>query len=183
MCWRMSGSVRIGMYVPCSIERSRSGNGAHVWIFFEQPLPASKARRLGNAILTEATERYGRMTFKSYDRFFPNQDRLPDGGFGNLVALPLQGKARKERNSVFVDEDFMAYGDQWNYLLEIKRISEATVDAILTKHEKGYPLPVKQNLGKHPYLKRLPIMIFLPVSFSYAPIYCTSPCKDFQQRP
>ena len=80
------------------------------------------------------------MTFKSYDRFFPNQDRLPDGGFGNLVALPLQGKARKERNSVFVDEDFMAYGDQWNYLLEIKRISEATVDAILTKHEKASEL-------------------------------------------
>ena len=80
------------------------------------------------------------MTFKSYDRFFPNQDRLPDGGFGNLVALPLQGKARKERNNVFVDEDFMAYGDQWNYLLEIKRISEATVDAILTKHEKASEL-------------------------------------------
>ena len=126
--------------VPCSIERSRSGNGAHAWIFFEQPLPASKARRLGNAILTEATERYGRMTFKSYDRFFPNQDRLPEGGFGNLVALPLQGKARKEGNSVFVDEDFMAYGDQWNYLLEIKRISEATVDAILTKHETASEL-------------------------------------------
>ena len=71
--------------IPCSIERSRSGNGAHVWIFFEQSLPASKARRLGNTILTEAMERYGRMTFKSYDRFFPNQDRLPEGGFGNLV--------------------------------------------------------------------------------------------------
>ena len=121
--------------VPCSIERSRSGNGAHVWIFFEQPLPASKARRLGNTILTEATERYGRMDFKSYDRFFPNQDRLPDGGFGNLVALPLQGKARKEGNSVFVDENFVAYENQWNYLLEIKRISEVAVDAILAKYE------------------------------------------------
>ena len=121
--------------VPCSIERSRSGNGAHVWIFFEQPLPAFKARRLGNAILTEATERYGRMTFKSYDRFFPNQDRLPEGGFGNLVALPLQGKARKEGNSVFVDENFVAYENQWNYLLEIKRISEVAVDAILTKYK------------------------------------------------
>ena len=66
-------------------------------------LPASKARRLGNTILTEAMERNGWMTFKSYDRFFPNQDRLPEGGFGNLVALPLQGKARKEGNSVFVN--------------------------------------------------------------------------------
>lgn len=120
--------------IPCSIERSRSGNGAHVWIFFEQSLPASKARRLGNTILTEAMERYGRMTFKSYDRFFPNQDRLPEGGFGNLVALPLQGKARKEGNSVFVDENFMVYEDQWNYLLQIKRISETTIDAILAKH-------------------------------------------------
>ena len=74
------------------------------------------------------------MTFKSYDRFFPNQDRLPEGGFGNLVALPLQGKARKEGNSVFVNENFIFYEDQWDYLLQIKRISETTVDAILTKH-------------------------------------------------
>ena len=121
--------------IPCVIERSRSGNGAHVWVFFERPLPASKARRLGNMILTEAMERYGRISFKSYDRFFPNQDRLPDGGFGNLVALPLQGKARKDGNSVFVDEDFMAYEDQWNYLHEIKRVSEVTVNTILAKHE------------------------------------------------
>ena len=126
--------------VPCFIERSRSGNGAHVWIFFEQPLPASKARRLGNMILTEATERYGRMNFKSYDRFFPNQDRLPEGGFGNLVALPLQGKARKEGNSVFVDENFMVYENQWYFLLEIERISEVTVDAILAKHETASEL-------------------------------------------
>ena len=126
--------------VPCSIERSRSGNGAHVWIFFEQPLSAFKARRLGNTILTEATERYGRMDFKSYDRFFPNQDILPDGGFGNLVALPLQGKARKEGNSVFVDENFVAYENQWNYLLEIERISEVTVDTILAKYETASEL-------------------------------------------
>ena len=120
--------------IPCSIERSRSGNGAHVWIFFEHPLPASKARKLGNTILTEAMERYGQMTFKSYDRFFPNQDRLLEGGLGNLVALPLQGKARKEGNSVFVDENFVACEDQWSYLLQIKRISQITVDAVLAKH-------------------------------------------------
>ena len=74
------------------------------------------------------------MTFKSYDRFFPNQDKLPEGGFGNLVALPLQGRARKEGNSVFVDENFMVYKDQWNYLLQMKRLSEAEIDAILAKH-------------------------------------------------
>ena len=67
--------------IPYAIERSRSGNGAHVWIFFEAPLPASKARRLGNAILTEAMTRNGQMSFNSYDRFFPNQDYLPEGGF------------------------------------------------------------------------------------------------------
>ena len=158
--------------VPCSIERSRSGNGAHVWIFFEQPLPASKARRLGNTILTEATERYERMDFKSYDRFFPNQDRLPEGGFGNLVALPLQGKARKEGNSVFVDENFVAYENQWDYLLEIKRISEVTVDSILAKHataselgelsttseSKPWETPVPQKIA-HNDFPALPVLI------------------------
>ena len=74
--------------IPCSIERSRSGKGAHVWIFFETPVMAAKARRLGNAILTEAMNRNGKIGFKSYDRFFPNQDTMPEGGFGNLVALP-----------------------------------------------------------------------------------------------
>lgn len=120
--------------IPYSVERSRSGNGAHVWIFFETPLEASKARKLGNTILTEAMDRNGRMTFKSYDRFFPNQDRLPEGGFGNLVALPLQGKARKEGNSVFVDENFIPYKDQWEYLLSVRKVSEALVDRILLKY-------------------------------------------------
>ena len=168
--------------IPCSIERSRSGNGAHVWIFFEQPLPASKARRLGNTILTEAMERYGRMTFKSYDRFFPNQDRLPEGGFGNLVALPLQGKARKEGNSVFVNENFIFYEDQWDHLLQIKRISETTVDAILTKHgttselgelsttseSKPWETPVPQKITPNDFPANLVLirsnMLYIPLS-------------------
>jgi len=106
-----------------SIERSRSGNGAHVWLFFETPILAAKARRLGSAILTEATNRDGKISFKSYDRFFPNQDTLPEGGLGNLVALPLQGQARRNNNSVFVDESFTPYNDQWTYLQRIQRIS------------------------------------------------------------
>lgn len=95
--------------IPYNIERSRSGNGAHVWIFFEVPIAASKARRLGNAILFYAMNEDARLSFKSYDRFFPNQDSLPEGGLGNLVALPLQGKARRNGNSVFVDDQFQAY--------------------------------------------------------------------------
>lgn len=120
--------------VTYSIERSRSGKGAHVWIFFEDSIPAFKARRLGNAILTEAMSRDGRMSFDSYDRFFPNQDRMPEGGFGNLVALPLQGKARRNLNSVFVDDDFLAYKDQWVYLNQVGRISEQMVDTLLQHH-------------------------------------------------
>lgn len=120
--------------IPYSIERSRSGKGAHVWVFFEGTIPAYKARRLGNAILTEAMNRDGRLSFNSYDRFFPNQDMMPEGGFGNLVALPLQGKARKQLNSVFVDDEFRAYKDQWAYLYQVKKVQEEQVDDLLSSH-------------------------------------------------
>jgi superfamily II DNA or RNA helicase len=121
--------------IPCSVERSRSGNGAHVWIFFETKIPAYKARRLGNAILTEAMSRDGRMSFNSYDRLFPNQDFLPDGGFGNLVALPLQGQSRRAGNSIFVDKGFLPYRDQWAYLSQIKKIDEIYINQILLTHK------------------------------------------------
>ena len=120
--------------VPCNIERSRSGNGAHVWIFFDTPVTAFKARKLGNAILTEAMNRDAHLSFKSYDRFFPNQDTLPEGGLGNLVALPLQGMARRKGNSVFVDENFNAYADQWKMLSQIHKLSEVELDLLLRQH-------------------------------------------------
>ncbi len=122
--------------IPAYIERSRSENGAHVWILFEDPIKAKTARCLGNAILTEAMEREGRMSFKSYDRFFPNQDFMPAGGFGNLVALPLQGRARKDGNSVFVDDTFVPYTDQWSYLQGIKKITAAEVDKLVSGYDK-----------------------------------------------
>lgn len=120
--------------VPVFVERSRSGNGAHVWLFFEEPVPAYKARRLGYAILTVAMQRNGRISFKSYDRFFPNQDQLPAGGLGNLVALPLQGQARHKGNSLFVDRTFTPYEDQWEYLLSVSKIAESKVDEIIALH-------------------------------------------------
>lgn len=88
--------------VPVAIERSRSGNGAHVWFFFEAPVPASVARKFGTALLTSSMSRCHEIAFRSYDRFFPNQDTMPKGGFGNLIALPLQKKARENGNSVFI---------------------------------------------------------------------------------
>ena len=126
--------------IPCSVERSRSGNGSHVWIFFETPVLAVKARRLGNAILTEAMNRNGKISFKSYDRFFPNQDTLPEGGLGNLVALPLQGLARKNGNSVFVNEYFESYDDQWEYLLNVGKLSEVAMDELLKRTANILPL-------------------------------------------
>ena len=103
MCWHSFLFVEIGMsHVALSV--NGSGNGAHVWVFFTDAIPAIKVRRFGNIILTEAMKRNGRISFDSYDRFFPNQDRIPEGGFGNLIALPLQGGARKSGNSVFVDD-------------------------------------------------------------------------------
>lgn len=122
--------------IPAYIERSRSGNGAHVWILFDEPIKAQTARRLGNAILTEAMEREGRMSFKSYDRFFPNQDFMPTGGFGNLVALPMQGRARKDGNSVFVDDNFVPFADQWSYLQGMKKLSAAEVDRLAAGYDK-----------------------------------------------
>lgn len=126
--------------IPFSIERSRSGKGAHVWVFFVTPVPAVKARRLGNAILTEAMNQDVGISFKSYDRFIPNQDYLPQGGFGNLIALPLQGKARKNGNSVFVDENFQHYSDQWEYLLSIRKLSEEMLDDVVRRY--GTPQPM-----------------------------------------
>ena len=158
--------------IPYSIERSRSGNGAHVWMFFDDVIPAYKARRLGNAILTEAMSRDGRMAFDSYDRFFPNQDRMPEGGFGNLVALPLQGKARKDLNSVFVDDEFFAYRDQWAYLAQVQKIEEQKVDVILQQHihedlgvlstsseSKPWVTPVPQNINSADFTKAITITV------------------------
>ena len=119
--------------IPCGVERSRSGNGAHVWMFFEQSLPAKDARRLGFALLDKAMELHAVLSFDSYDRLFPNQDILPTGGFGNLIALPLQRVPRKSGNTGFVDEGFNAYADQWAFLQALQKVSVSHVYYCLDK--------------------------------------------------
>ena len=114
-----------GKSIPIAIERSRSGNGAHAWIFFCEPVPTAEARRLGALLITATMDRCPDIGFDSYDRFFPSQDTMPVGGFGNLIALPLQSRPRERGNSVFLDENFRPYDDQWAYLSRIRRLSRS----------------------------------------------------------
>lgn len=119
--------------VPVAIERSRSGNGAHAWIFFEEPVAAGDARRLGALLITATMDRCPDIGFDSYDRFFPSQDTMPAGGFGNLIALPFQSRPRENGNSVFVDDDFCPYEDQWAYLSTIRRLPRSEMLSIVTE--------------------------------------------------
>ena len=111
---------KIGL--PVAVERSRSGNGAHLWMFFEEAIPARLARNLGSHVLTETMESRPDLDLHSYDRLFPNQDTLPKGGFGNLIALPLQREPRQRGHSVFLDAAFEPYVDQWAYLATLPKV-------------------------------------------------------------
>src|SRR3989454_1376427 len=121
--------------LPVALERSRSGNGAHIWFFFEDAMTASLARQLGSHVLTETMENRPEIGFGSYDRLFPNQDTLPKGGFGNLIALPLQKQARQLGNTIFLDEQFKPHPDQWSFLASGPRISRARVEALVRDAE------------------------------------------------
>lgn len=123
--------------IPCAVERSRSGEGAHLWIFFTDAVSCTEARKLGSALLTAAMEQEGKLKLDAYDRMFPCQDILPNGGFGNLIALPLQGQARKNGNSLFVDELFEQYPDQWAYLSQIPMLTPEEVNAQIKTHSHG----------------------------------------------
>jgi hypothetical protein len=123
--------------VLAALERSRSGRGGHIWIFFEAPLPASLARKLGAAILTRTMERRHQLGLDSYDRFFPSQDTMPKGGFGNLIALPLQPMPRGHGNSIFLDADFIPHADQWTFLSRIRRMTFTEVESIVRDAERS----------------------------------------------
>ncbi|WP_232924309.1 DEAD/DEAH box helicase [Pseudomonas cichorii] len=119
--------------VPVALEISRSGNGAHGWVFFERNVSAFDARRLGAAIISYACKMTRQLALSSYDRLFPNQDYMPKGGFGNLIALPLQKKARALGNSVFVDDSLEPYADQWAFLASIRQMSPEDIQPAITK--------------------------------------------------
>ena len=119
-----------GLGLSAALERSRSGRGGHVWLLFDEAVPAALARKVGSYILTETMERRPDIGFDSYDRFFPNQDTLPHGGFGNLIALPLQKHARGDGNSVFLDDQAVPHRDQWAFLSTVQRIGRAHLEAI-----------------------------------------------------
>jgi superfamily II DNA or RNA helicase len=113
-----------------AVERSRSGNGAHVWFFFSAPVSAATARKMGCFLITETMVRRHELSMESYDRLFPNQDTMPKGGFGNLIALPLQLQARRARNTEFLDDTLEPIPDPWAYLASLPRISPSLVESI-----------------------------------------------------
>ncbi|MGA9625226.1 MAG: DEAD/DEAH box helicase family protein [Bryobacteraceae bacterium] len=139
--WREDAAAFVAtcrrMNLRCALERSRSGSGAHVWLFFEEALPAALARKLGSSILTETMEHRPDVGFDSYDRFFPNQDTLPQGGFGNLIALPLQKQPRERGNSLFLDDDFNPHADQWAFLSSVGKTGRAQVEDLVRNAERS----------------------------------------------
>ena len=142
--------------LPAALERSRSGRGAHVWFFFDESIPAALARRLGSHVLTETMERRPDIGLDSYDRLFPNQDTMPQGGFGNLIALPLQRAARKQDNTVFLDSAFVPWADQWAFLASVRKIGRPQVEQIVEDAERrgrilGVRLPPQDHGETEPW--------------------------------
>ncbi|MGB7219993.1 MAG: DEAD/DEAH box helicase family protein [Vicinamibacterales bacterium] len=142
--------------LPAALERSRSGRGAHVWIFFDEAIPAALARRLGSHVLTETMEGRPDIGLDSYDRLFPNQDTMPRGGFGNLIALPLQKGPRKQDHSVFLDDRLVPWADQWAFLASVGKVRRAHVEAIVQEAERrgrilGVRLPPRDDGDEAPW--------------------------------
>jgi superfamily II DNA or RNA helicase len=143
--------------IPAALERSRSGKGAHVWIFFASRIAAREARQFGSALLTETMERRPEMSFDSYDRMFPSQDSMPAGGFGNLIALPLAKRAREVGNAVFIDDQLQPYPDQWAFLSSLERVSEHVVNDVVREAQEtgrilGVRMPVEDDEAEDPWL-------------------------------
>jgi superfamily II DNA or RNA helicase/very-short-patch-repair endonuclease len=145
---------RLGL--PVALERSRSGLGAHLWFFFEEPIAAALARRLGSHVLTETMERRPELGLDSYDRLFPSQDTMPQGGFGSLIALPLQKAPRDRGNSVFLDADLNPWPDQWAFLARLRRLYREQIERTVEVAERqgrvlGVRLPPQEEEEHEPW--------------------------------
>jgi len=145
--WRQDAGAFVisceNLGVPVALEISRSGKGAHAWIFFAVRVPSRDARRLGTALISYTCSRTRQLKLTSYDRLFPNQDTLPKGGFGNLIALPLQKQPREQGHSVFVDADLRPYPDQWGFLASIQLLSPHDIEPVILRALGGaHPLDV-----------------------------------------
>jgi superfamily II DNA or RNA helicase/very-short-patch-repair endonuclease len=159
---------RLGL--PAAIERSRSGLGAHLWFFFEEPIPAALARRLGSHVLTETMEQRPELGLDSYDRLFPSQDTMPQGGFGSLIALPLQKAPRDRGNSVFLDADLDPWPDQWAFLASLQRLGRERIERTVQMAERrgrvlGVRLPPQDDDEHEPWSlppSRRPVMPPIP---------------------
>jgi superfamily II DNA or RNA helicase/very-short-patch-repair endonuclease len=158
--WRQDAAAYLDtcrrLRLPAVLERSRSGCGGHVWLFFEDAIPAALARRLGSYVLTETMEGRPGIGLDSYDRFFPNQDVLPQGGFGNLIALPLQKGPRETGNSVFLDDRFEPWPDQWSFLASARKMCRAEIEHIVQDAERrgriiGVRLPPQEDGDEEPW--------------------------------
>ena len=139
--------------IPFLVERSRSGLGGHVWFFFKEKVRAVLARKFGTFLLNGAMQMRHSIRFSAYDRLFPNQDYMPKGGFGNLIALPLQGMARRRGNSVFVDENFVPYPDQWQALssvsrIDVEKLKEWTDILSVYSEPNDFELPAEEDAAK-----------------------------------
>lgn len=147
--------------VPAALEISRSGKGTHVWVFFAGRVPARDARRLGTAIISHTCSRTRQLKLASYDRLFPNQDTMPKGGFGNLVALPLQKIPRENGCSVFVDVELRPFDDQWAFLASIQPMASHDIEPTILRATGGvHPLDVtfidEENMAK-PWQRSTPL--------------------------
>jgi len=158
--WREDASAFLetchDLNLPAALERSRSGRGGHVWLFFEEAIPAALARRLGTHVLTETMEGRPDIGLDSYDRLLPNQDTMPHGGFGNLIALPLQRASRKQDNTVFLDSAFVPWTEQWAFLTSVRKIARSHVERIVEDAERrgrilGVRLPPQDDEEAEPW--------------------------------
>lgn len=152
--------------VPAALERSRSGKGGHAWIFFTSPVSASIARQLGCYLITETMSRRHQLEMDSYDRLFPNQDTMPKGGFGNLIALPFQKGPRESGNTVFIDEKFQSISDQWAFLSSIIRMDPTDIESIVNEaNQRSNVIGIPLKTFPQKALKREPAQL-LPKSIS-----------------